>query len=306
MSDTDDSPPTGTQRHLIGLWSSMCALAVAGLVIALLVPFGSAGHFHYDESLSKLVALKKIRIGFAIEPPYAFTTATGEVTGESPEVARHVCQALGIEDIEWIQTTFDELLIELDSGRFDVVAAGMFITPTRSQFVAFSRPTFQVEAGLLVAAGNPHQICSIEDVLKSDHRRIAVIDGAVEQAHLLACGIPQRCLMVVPDALTGKASVESGLADALALSAITTRWMAKHSNGALDSIVPFASQQNAPSNVAYGGFAFRQSDRNLRLAWDQVLHRYLGSTDYLQTVAPFGLTPHEVPPSVTSSKVGHR
>lgn len=64
-----------------------------------------------------------IRIGYAIEAPYAFLRADGEVTGESPEVARRVVARLGIPHIEWRLAEFSELISELEDGRIDVIAA---------------------------------------------------------------------------------------------------------------------------------------------------------------------------------------
>ncbi|NTV62864.1 MAG: transporter substrate-binding domain-containing protein, partial [Oscillochloris sp.] len=113
-----------------------------------------------DQSFDRIKRVDTIRIGYAVEAPFAFLAPGDVVTGESPEVARAVVQRLGITQITWVQTDFDQLIPELEEGRFDLIAAGMFITPDRAQRVAFSQPTFHVKQGLLVLVGNPYGLHS--------------------------------------------------------------------------------------------------------------------------------------------------
>ena len=96
-----------------------------------------------------------IRIGYAVEAPYAFLTPDGELTGESPEVAKRITSRLGIPRITWRQVEFASLIDELDAGRIDMIASGMFVTEERARRVAFSIPTFHTHQALLVRAGNP-------------------------------------------------------------------------------------------------------------------------------------------------------
>ena len=120
-----------------------------GLLIALIL-FRSP-----DDSLANLRARGVIRIGYAIEAPYAYLADDGNVTGLDPEVARMVANRLGIPRIEWRLMEFDALLAGLKSGQYDVTAAGLFITPERARQVIFSQPTFQARPGLLVNPAIP-------------------------------------------------------------------------------------------------------------------------------------------------------
>ena len=129
----------------------LVSLALAGAAILL---FGLGPE--PDDTLARIRADGMIRIGYAVEPPYAFVTPKGEVTGESPEVAKTLVARLGIERIAWSQMAFSELIPALQTGRIDVIAAGLFVSEERAQQIRFSRLTFRVRPALLVAKGNPY------------------------------------------------------------------------------------------------------------------------------------------------------
>ena len=125
-----------------------------------------------DRSLERYRAAGVIRIGYAVEAPFAFSAAGGQVTGESPEMAKSVGRHLGIERIEWRQTEFNALISELENGFIDVIAAGMFITAQRAKRVSFSEPTFHVLQALLVSRGNPKKLHSYGQALGRKDIRI--------------------------------------------------------------------------------------------------------------------------------------
>lgn len=122
-----------------------------------------------------------LRAGYAIEAPYAFLGEDGRVSGEAREIARRIAVRLGFARVEWVQTRFGALIPRLKERRFDIVAAGLFITPGRAREVAFSRPTLRARQALLVRAGNPLALHSYEEAL-ARQARIAVIDGLEDRA----------------------------------------------------------------------------------------------------------------------------
>jgi polar amino acid transport system substrate-binding protein len=240
--------------------------------------------------------LERLRIGYAVEAPYAFLTPEGEPTGESLEIARRIAAQLGIRRVEWILTTFDSLIPGLESKRFDLVAAGMFVTPERAKVVAFSRPTFHVEQALLVRRGNPRNLHSYADAVRHEDIKIAVIAGAIEESILARLRVPRDRLVVLPDALTGQTAVAAGIVDGLALSSPTIRWMAANGElGETEMAVPFRQPNVAEAkHLGYGAFAFRPQNRRLLAAWNAALARFVGSAEHLQLVGRFGFTRQEV------------
>ena len=272
-------------------------------VLAVVLGGGAAGLWWCrpaDDALARARRTGVIRIGYAVEAPYAFLTADGKVTGESPEIARVVAAHLGIPRVEWRLVEFADLIDGLEARRFDVIAAGMFITPERRRRVAFSLPTFQAAPGLLVGKGNPLALHTYADVLRGADTRIAVLTGATEEGRLLQLGCPDARLVRVPDAASGREAVRCGHVAALALSAPTVRWMASHADaGATEVAEPFVDSAGAPASPALGAMAFRWDEPDLRRAWNVELARFLGSTEHSRMVAAFGFSKSELPPSVT-------
>lgn len=240
--------------------------------------------------------LDRLRIGYAVEAPYAFLAADGEVTGESPEIARVIAAKLGIARIEWIQTSFASLLTDLELNRFDIVAAGMFITAERAARVTFSRPSFHALQALLVRGGNPHRLHSYADAVVRPGIKIAVVAGSVEETLLSNLGLPRPRLVAVPDAQTGQAAVISGLADGLALSSPTIRWMSRLApHGETEMATSFRQVESAEAaRLGYGAFAFRPRDRALADAWNTAMTGFIGTAEHRALVANFGFTPEEI------------
>ncbi|HET8693758.1 MAG TPA: transporter substrate-binding domain-containing protein [Aquabacterium sp.] len=242
-----------------------------------------------DDSLVQLKRAGVIRIGYAIEAPYAFVTDDGQVKGEAPEIAEHVVHQLGIHRIDWRQMEFGELMDALLAHRIDVIASGMFITPERQKQVLFSLPTLAVRAAMLVARGNPKRVMSYQDAKRPDVR-VAVLDGATEAQRLRQMGVPSANLVVVPDALTGRRAVERGQADVLLLSEPTLGWMIKHDPSGRSEMLPVPPTD--PDSDTYGqpAFAFRPDAVALQAAWNDALIPYLHSPEHSALLARLGIT----------------
>ena len=285
-------------REAWGLAAVLVALGVIVAVGGVMVFRGGSE----SDTFAKARRDGAIRVGYAVEAPYAFLTPDGQVTGEAPEIARVIAGRLGIPRIEWHLTEFGSLIEGLEAGHFDVIAAGLFIIPERSQRVAFSTPTFKVGSGLLVRKGNPHRLHSYADLLKNREVRIAILSGSVEEQRLLRLGLSAERLVRVPDVFSGRALVTSGQADGLALSTLTLRWMALH-NGAdsTELASPFEdASPSSPPGLDLGAFAFRPEDRALCAAWNAELRKFIGSDEHRRLVSTFGFSAAELPDATTN------
>ncbi|BDV42995.1 ectoine/hydroxyectoine ABC transporter substrate-binding protein EhuB [Geotalea uraniireducens] len=258
-----------------------------------------------DRSLARLREAGVVRVGYAVEAPYAFVGANCQVTGEFPEAAKYLAARLGIRRVEWVQTDFDALIPDLESGRFDLIAAGMFITPQRAKRIAFSEPLLRVRQGLLVRRGNPRQLHAYRDVLTRPGIRIAVLAGSFEETLLRQMKVPERQIVSVPDALTGRLAVESGVADGLALSQPTLRWMVdRAASGRTALAEPF--EQPTPAQMkgsSYCAFGFRKEDHQLLDAWNKALHPFVDSPEHLALLSRFGFGRLALPGTITTSEV---
>ncbi|ANY86420.1 MULTISPECIES: ectoine/hydroxyectoine ABC transporter substrate-binding protein EhuB [Pseudomonas] len=227
----------------------------------------------------------RIRIGYANETPFAFTETDGRVTGESPEIAKVIFQKMGIKQVDGVLTEWGSLIPGLRAGRFDVIAAGMYITPARCKQVIFTDPQYALPDTLLVAAGNPKGLHSYADIAKNPDVKLAIMAGTVNLAYARESGVKDEQILQVPDTTAQLQAVRAGRADAAVGTQLTMKGLAKKGGDKVQAISDFTDD---PAHTGYGALAFRPEDKDLRDAVNAELKRWLGSEEHLKTVAPFG------------------
>ena len=244
-----------------------------------------------------------IRIGYSAEAPFSYLDH-GEVVGAWPNVAKCVLMRMGIRRLEWVQCEFGELLTQLDQGRFDIVAVGMYITPERQERAAFSLPAAIIREGLLVAKGNPKNLHSYRDCIRHADAVVAVLDSTVEARTLSAMGLPRDRMRFYPDAMSGIMAVKAGKTDALAMTAPTVRYLAStEPDKAVEAASPFSEQGGEVPDVARpAGYAFRHQDAELVAAFNRELAALMGTPEYLAIVRPYGFDESNMPDSAPASR----
>ena len=264
-------------KRTSGLPGALCITAAA---LAMQAQAASA-----ETTLQRIQRTGEVRIGYANEAPFAYTTPDGKVTGESPEIARKIFARMGVKKVDGVLTEWGSLIPGLRAGRFDVIAAGMYITPERCKQVAFADPQYQIQDTLLVLKGNPKNLHSFGDIGKQPDLKLAVMAGAVELANSRDAGVKDAQLLQVPDTTAELQAVRTRRADAAAGTTLTMKGLAAKDADQVDAVAKFTDD---PRHTGYGALAFRPEDTDLRDAVDKQLHAWLGTPDHLQTVAPFG------------------
>lgn len=258
-------------------------------------------------TLAKIEKQGYINVGFANEDPYGYANSNGKLTGESPEIARYVFHKIDPKiKLEGVLTEFGSLIPGLQAGRFDMVAAGMFITPQRCKQVDFSNPNYTIGEAFLVEKGNPKDLHSYSDVAKNPSARLAVESGAVEGTWAKDVGVKSNQLVEVPDPPSGLAAVETGRADAFSLTSVSIEELIlKSGSKKVEMARPFTQPLiHGKRLVNYGGFTFRKDETALRKAVNAQLANFLGSPAELKLVKPFGFTKVNVPPkNVTAAQI---
>lgn len=257
-------------------------------------------------ALDKAKRAGVINVGIAGELPYGYLD-NGRPTGESPEIARAVFKRLGVRDITATQVEFNSLIPGLIGRQFDVIAAGMNITPARCQQVTFSVPDYVAPTALLVPRGNPFGLSSLTDVAKKG-KRVAVFREAVEQAMAKEAGITDDHIYAyssqdAQDALL-KAVVD-GQADCAALSNISLNSLVRrHPEAAVEVTKGFYAMKNGQPVISAGGFVFRREDQELVDAFNRELTTLHGSGEWRSIVLPFGFDQDNIPPTdLTTAKL---
>lgn len=235
---------------------------------------------------------RPLRVGFAIERPYAYIDRNGHVTGEAPELFRVIAQRLGHDSIDWVRMEFAQLLPELEVGRIDAIAAGMFITPERQQRASFTRATARVRPALVVRRDESRlpTTPALQDLAQATDLRWSVLQGAVEFDMLTAAGIEPPSISTTTSALRGIRTVADGDADVMALSTVTAwQLVNEHEEWSLE-VRPL---RDGP--VGEPAFAFRLRDSSLRNAFDAELSRFIGTEEHIALTEPFGFGRSELP-----------
>ena len=256
-----------------------------GLACTLLAGLAASFASQAETTLERIQSTGTVRIGYANEAPFAYTETSGKVTGESPEIATKVFAAMGVKKVEPVLTEWGALIPGLRAGRFDVIAAGMYITPPRCQQVIFTDPHYQIPDTLLVKRGNPKNLHSYADVAKNPDVRLAIMSGTAELGYARAEGVSDEQIVQVPDTTAQLQAVRAGRADASVGTALTMKGLAAKGGDSVEAIADF---KDDPAHIGYGALAFRPEDKDLRDAVNQQLKKWLGSDEHLQTVKPFG------------------
>jgi len=257
-------------------------LAAATVCVAgLLASF----QLHAETTWERIQRTGEVRIGYANEVPFAYSDLQGNVTGESPEIAKAVFARLGITNIKPVLTEWGALIPGLQANRFDVIAAGMYITPDRMQQVLFADPHYQLDDTLLVRKGNTRKLHSFADVARDPLLKLAVMAGTAEYDYAIKGGVRESQILQVPNTIAQFQAVKTRRAHAAVGTRLTMKDMASKSKGRMEAVTEF---HDDPAHIGYGALAFRKSDEDLRNAVNGALKEWIGSEDHLQTVAPFG------------------
>lgn len=259
-----------------------------------------------QSTLDAARAAGTIRIGYANEAPYAYMdTSANRMTGEAVEIARVVLKRMGVNEVEGVLTEFGSLIPGLQAKRFDIIAAGMYVTPERCQQAAFSNPTYGVGEAFLVQKGNPKNLHSYEDISKQDDLKLGVVVGAIQSEYARKVDVPLDRIVVFPDVVSALSGVQAGRADAYAATALTVNdLMNKTAAGDLEKAAPFTDPVIDGKSVrGYGAFAFRQDDQAFVDAFNAELAKFIGTEEHAKIVQPFGFSKSELPGDVTAAKL---
>lgn len=244
-----------------------------------------------------------IRVGFANEVPYAYAQPDGTLTGEAVEVARAVFERLGIPEMDGVLTEFGSLIPGLRAGRFDVITAGMYVTPVRCEQVAFADPEYRIGEGIVVPAGNPKGITSYTDIADDPSIRVGTGAGWLEYDYMVAVGVAEGQIVTFPDAPSGMAGLQADRIDVFTGTSLTMRNIADITDG-----VEFVEDFEQPvidgeTVISYGAAAFRPDDADFRDAFNEVLHDLQASGELADIIGAFGFGATELPMGMTSAEL---
>lgn len=114
-------------------------------------------------TLAKLRKSGTIRIAGSGTAPFGYKDSdTDEIKGIDMEISIAVAKKLGIDHVEYIVTTFDNLIAALQAGKCDAISSAMYITDERKKVINFSNVYYKEGEGILFAQEKGYK--SLEDM----------------------------------------------------------------------------------------------------------------------------------------------
>lgn len=250
-----------------------------------------------DGSASTLERLREqgfARLAFANEPPYSEVGEDGvSITGAAVEVPRAVLEKLGVPEVDGVVISYDAMIPGLQANRFDMVTAGLFITPERCEQVIYSEPDVCGTESFAVPEGNPLDLMSYEDAAAAG-AVVGVPGGSVEEGYAEEAGVEN--IEIIPDSRSGIEALQAGRIDAYGLPSLSIKALVEDTDG-IEEAGPL---DGVP--VACAGAAFRAEDEEFRDAYNEALQELKDSGEFAEILEPFGF-PADVAMEATTEEL---
>jgi polar amino acid transport system substrate-binding protein len=259
-------------------------------VLALVAAACGGGDTAAEGKLGELQESGTVTVGIANEVPYGYEDESGNVTGEAPEVAKAVLAELGIDNMDASVVDFGALIPGLQAGQFDMIAAGMFITPERAEQIIFSDPDYCVSNSFAVPEGNPMGISDFQSIIDSG-ATLAVLGGAVDEGYAVDSGVPDAQIERFADVGAQYDALAAGRVDAVSGTFLTVKTQTDAMDG-FEATPGFFPVINGEEQVGCGGFGF--TDQEFRDAFNEVLKELQADGTVEEIVTGFGFAPEDV------------
>ncbi|MEU9336870.1 ectoine/hydroxyectoine ABC transporter substrate-binding protein EhuB [Streptomyces sp. NPDC048290] len=267
------------------------ALAVPGLLSA-------CSKTDAGQEAAGLAKLKKqgyVRVAYANEAPYGYEE-DGQLKGEAPTLHREIFTALGVPELRPTFAEWDGLIPGLQAGKYDVISAGMAITPERCAKALFSDPEFISPTALMVKAGNPKKLTDLASA-KESGAVVGVMSGAVEKSYAIGAGISEDALTTLQKPQDGADAVKAGRVDAFLLTGISLNWLARNNSG-LEVTESFVPEIDGVKQYSPGGAVFRRGAEEVRDAFNRELKKIVSDRGrYVQLLGAYGFGEDTIPPA---------
>lgn len=209
-------------RFLIGLLLALgCSLGAAPAVAQTPAPSKNAAAATASEApraakrrsltgaptLARIERSGVLRVGVAINAPWVMHDKQDQLMGYSIEVAERIAKAMGWK-LQLVETSWTRLLDGLRSNDYDVVIAGVSVTPQRARFVQFSDPIGEFDVDVVV-----HRTSlpggGLAELGKLPQAKVAALAGTVS-ADFARRGLPGAQLVEVDDQNAAIAALREG------------------------------------------------------------------------------------------------
>lgn len=220
------------------------------------------------------------------EPPYFMPVPGSTPTGCDIELTEMVLGAVGVDVIEYVLTTFGELIDGVRSRRWHVNTP-MFVTSERAQLMQYSRPVWAAIDSFIVRVNDDRDFTSYEAIAADESIRLAAVTGQIQLAAALDVGTPPDRVVEFDDQHTAAQAVLDGEVDASVSTAPgNAAFVARLGDRRLRSVPD--QRAGDRGGLAFGAFSFSHESHGLAPAFDEQLGATLGTDAHLTMMHSYG------------------
>lgn len=252
---------------------------------------GASSISHADGLTDRIAEGKPIRLGFATAIPWAYPGDNGEPLGFVNALTLVVLEEMGITNYETSVNEWAGLIPGLQADRYDIITGGMYILKSRCENINFTDPIGLFGDAFLVPAGNPKNIHTYKDVIKTGARLVTgagfnTVEAAKKE------GVPDDQMMLVAGEVEILAAMKAGRADA----AVQTFFGAKEHVDKSDGKFEVTDPAKLPKwTQNWVGIGMRKSDTEFLEAFNTAMAKVIGGEKWMAAVAPYGYTEFQLP-----------
>lgn len=145
-------------------------------------------------------------------PPWNFLDETSQPVGYDVDVANELARRLGVAEVEFVASNFQNFIEGVRADRFDMVISGQTITEERRGQVDFSRP-YQVNGVSIFVRSGDDSVSGLADL---NGRSVGVSAGTTQEE--LAGGIEGADVRTYQNATLGLTDLSQGGVDTMLVS----------------------------------------------------------------------------------------
>ena len=262
------------------------ARAIAATATAIIVLVALAGcssspnnSTSTSDTLQQVLKNGTVRVADCISfAPFGFYDASGAAQGYDVDIANLMAQQLGVK-LDLTDTTADNRIPNLQTGKVDVVICNFTENPTRAKQINFTDPYVIAGEVLLVKTAS-----SINGIADLAGKTVAVVTGSTD-AQLIAAANPAAKSQSYPTSAAAVLAVKSGQADAMIEDSNFLTYQAK-----LDPTLRVTHDSLVP--LEYNGFGVAQGQLDW-VAWQNQFLQWLNTSGQNRTLYKkwFGVDP---------------
>jgi len=219
------------------------------------------------------------------------------------ELTKMVMARLGVETVEFILTTFGELIDGVRSRRWHLNTP-MFITKERAALIEYSLPVWAAIDSFIIRSDDSRDFVSYEAIASDDTIRLAAVTGQIQLNTAIAAGVPPARIVEFADQDSAAQAVLSADIDASVSTAPGNfAYLERLGDPRLVSIADSGASKRG--GAALGAFSFHKQSHGLAAQFNAALDQILGTPSHLRMMNEHGFDSDALKPALTAGVLEH-